>query len=376
MNLFKNIGAETIYREYKESVLSHFPPKETTFQDLFINRRLSLEYETLIEDQINYDLWKYIPRYMSCFYNSPYNKHTHRWFYGVSDTGIITGIPVIKDRIRYLRYEFHRTVKHLLNNSIAILIDEEDYIEHKAQCDGIHTKVNYRHRHQFFASYRCTELTKNLQESIRFHVIPLNRPSGEQLQNPQLNFITEITSLVAKNKSRQDQYHEQYRGWQTSFKVWIKKMNLYSSKISDLLGNDRINEQFSQFIEATTILTDKDYCNPEKDENCFAVKSKGIRDPPFMEIFRKFRDENRNSIRKHRPVRPQIPKDYRFTYATRLAYSNYLLLSNPEVTYIMLQMTLDKRDKSVRPHKLAFLYNGHWHYQARIPKKDGDPQCI
>ena len=368
MNVFGDLGPETLRKEYKEAVLTHFQPEDEMWASLYEKGILSPRYESLIERQLIHDLWKYLPKYISCFYNA--NKMSS-WYYGVSDKGIITGIPITLDRINRLRDRLSKMMRHLVDNNIAVVIDKTSYPNHIKSCNGNHSKTYYRHNYKFVKGYLCENNTRQAKSLIRFHLIPLSRPTIGQLESPSLTHITSIRTIIEENMGSISDYKNRLRQYKIEIEEWMNQMKIYGVKIETLLSNPYTREQFEDFMKDK--ITRQDYCF-SKTESCYYVGNTGIKNPPFIDILNMFRDINKTRIRKLKPVKPEEPKDKSYIYRSRLAYLSYLTLDNLDVRHVIIKMSLLKRPDLVG--KLVYMRNNHWQYLKRSSKTNRDPECI
>ena len=389
MELYKNLGEETRYHEYKEAVLST-PDTISTMEDFEALRsgHLTSEYYEKIIQQIFYDMYRYIPRYVACFFNSV-RKRAYSWYYGVTDEGFVTGIPVMASDIGRLREELHQMFSFLMSNHLAIVISSEDLEQHiKAdQCQEQHHEIYYLsqidtsplsdsstgHDSEFSDSkatwlkgYTCLSLKRQIKRLVQFQMIPLI-----QVTTPP-SFLLNLESDLIENSRGLENYRTAKKNYEKEYAKWLEDINYYSSKIDTMLNNPKIIEAFKVFTK-DFYYEPEHLCTKEEFGKCFRVGDQLIRNPPFLTLFREFRDYHRNQIRSKRPRLSKAPKDLRVVVGNRLTFSGWLLRDNPEVDYIMLRVSC--RALELKTLYRAVFFNGKfWQYQSRR-LRSGVPEC-
>lgn len=374
MEMFSGLGPETIYQEYKESVLSHYSLDRLMFMEFLQTKKLTTEYQDLIEQQIKYDLEKYLPKYLSSFYNGKKNR-TYRWYYGVADQGIITGIPIAKEKWAYVQDMIISSIENLINNQIVAVVHFDKIGEHVKTCNDYHREVYYYHLKEKKCGYLCPSQLIRLKSNLRIEMIPLRKPTIESVdKRDDLNFITEINQLIDKNNHKLAIYRKAMDVFNVNFNQWVDKMNYYSSKIETIMSNPSSYREFQDFVKMNGLITEEDYCH--SSEKSYQVGQHFIKELPFMDAFREFRDYKRSVIRIDKPRRPRPPKDYTLAYANRLAFTNYFLLNQPDILYFIIKVTLDKVQFDDRhDYSIVYYNNTQLIYQRRSLNTSGQPQC-
>ena len=120
-----NIGEETILKEYKEFYLNK-PLHLSEIEKLF-NGIISSNVEKQIYDTIIYYINKYFDRYLlsltniSKIYLNNLTEFTHsKICIGVSDNGVITGIPLKEYQIINLKEEIIKKIINYYDNIIGL----------------------------------------------------------------------------------------------------------------------------------------------------------------------------------------------------------------------------------------------------------------
>lgn len=373
MRLYSYLGPESFIKEYKEAVLSNFPPLAESFDQLINHQILSLDYEINIKNQINHDLNKYVPRYISCFYNS--KRPTLKWYYGVDDEGLVTGIPLLNLNFENISKKIIDHVQNLVNNNLRVVIPNLD--NHK--CNEQHYKMEYRNLDKWISGYYCPGHTRNLNKFIDINIIKLDSPKPKHylMSHPEMADILRIKQMIDDERILQRQHIDDMKVWRSEYKKWIDLMNDYSTKISIILSDPKRMNEFVTFMRNYD-LKSEDYChnNVDMQPNCYQVGKKYIKDPPFLDIFRKFRDIQRDKIRQLRPIRPKKHQNRINVFASRLGYLSYDLSLNPNVKFYIIEIQLNQQPIFDNDAIVVYLHNNYWQSKIRIDKPDGSPQCI
>ena len=377
ISLYQNLGKETLYREYKEAVLS-IPGATVSPEDCLdiSNGILSDEYVEKIHQQVMHDMYRYIPRYVACFLNS-YRKRHYSWYYGVNDDGDVLGFPIHHASIDYWRNEIQQMFRYLLFNHVNIVIDSHHLDVHLNvdRCRETHTVINYLENNKWQVGYTCISIKKKIIESVRFQMVPLSI-----INNTPPVWLQQVPNRLAENETKLRVYHEQKRIYDEEYMKWTQYMNYYSAGIDLLLTDENIIKSFYEYTK-TYPYKAEDYCTTPKFGDCFKVGNRLIKNPPFLDLFRDYRDAQRAEIRKHRPIEPKHVKSIKEIVLNRLGVSNYLFLNqtkSPPVAVLPVALRLSCRAISY-PQRLtykAIFYDGKYWQTQRRRMRHGSPECV
>ncbi len=380
MEHYSRLGSETIYQEFKESVLSTSNTRANpAMLDSLLAGNLTDEYSELILDQIIFDLYRYMPRYTACFFNSQRKRHSN-WYYGVTDDGLAVGIPVLNKQLESFRTVVTNTFNFLRDNRVAIVIPKSTLDAHckLEKCLEQHRLINYLDEYGWSQGYTCERFQRELRGLVKFQVVPLIKPvTPSPTTDTKEPLITRLPELLKQNQSNLDKFDLANQAYQRKYHQWLIDINYYSSKVDTLLSNPETVKKFHEFTKDFNFTPDHN-CLVERYGECFRVGDRLIRDPPFMDLFRDFRDYHRDQIRTSKPKAPVPPKDFRTVAVNRLAYSGALIRHSSEITFVILKMTL-RAFKAKSPNRTIF-YNGHfWQYQQRSTRLESGltpvPEC-
>ena len=390
LSLYDYLGEETRHREYKEAVLS-IPETYSTIQDYqdLVQGTLSDSFKDKIVKQVTYDLYRYVPRYMVCFLNSARRRY-YSWYYGVNDEGYIVGLPVHIDDLDTFRDEIYNDIRVLMSNAINIVIpcnegdirqcrDLDRHIIHD-RCPDDHTLVHYYKDGKLKGGYTCEGLRAVVSDSISFQIVPLSTVDSTTTMATAVapRFIRDAHSALIANAEALrryevalDLYHEKYRDWSD-------RINYFSSKIDVLLSDRTIVTQFNDFTKNYPY-KQQDFCSAPKKGECFKVGDKIIRDPPFLSQFRDFRDIQRDTVRRRRPVEPVRPRDIRRVTTNKLALAAHLLLDsgNTQIVPVIIKISCRALQKQDKYDTVAIFQkeDGSWRTQHRRLRR-GTPECV
>ena len=234
--LLDDIGQETIIKEYKEFYLR----KSINLDDIddlmrgFINTKTKRN----IYESILYYIDKYYNRYLisltniSKSYLTDLLDETHSKFYiGVSDSGIITGVPILPDQIEPLKTDIINRILVHYKNIIGLHIEKG------------YDKINIGND----TYYNFNELIDIIKKhtKINLHILKKNKKHNRVCYN--------ILELIEKTK------HEE--------QTYLKDLKKYKTKISlKCLYNDKYSQAFYKLIRSPVIAEFKEYTSIPVDK--------------------------------------------------------------------------------------------------------------
>ena len=198
------IGDETISKEYK---LFTFHPKgididagnSEYIEKLFISGRWI--FNDIVLKNLKHYLDYYIPKYSTAFLNKQTDIKKGELYIGVSDDGIIHGIPfkgkLDIDKIR-------KNVKNILNS------------------DKIITETN-------------------VMEYIDIELIEVKTDTN--------HLIRQHNKLIQQYLSNKRMYQNKLKKYKDNITTWYKLINYYTSKLSVMLNTDTIRTELIEYIK-------------------------------------------------------------------------------------------------------------------------------
>lgn len=198
------IGQETQDKEYKLFTLhprgNNLDPNDKMYAEHLLETG-SWVFNKPVLENIDYYLENYIPRYTSAFLNSEsVCKHAEMYF-GISDEGIVQGIP----------------------------------FKGELDIEIIKSKVND------ILSSDLLKANTNLQEYINVELIKI-KTNSFNLNNYKSNII----DTYHKQKSV---YDKEFAKFKSRKNKWLNMMEYYSNKLGNLVNNQNTREELIKYIE-------------------------------------------------------------------------------------------------------------------------------
>lgn len=366
MNLYQQVPTETIWREYKEVVLG--ASDDVDFADLE-NGVMTQRYELKVVNQVMSDILKYIPRYVTCFLNASRRRY-HSWYYGITDDGYLAGFPLLDGGYKD---QFRAFFDEVVDPNVAIIIPADKLTDHISAdfCQETHVLMEYTHFGKRELGYTCSNLNAMKRDSIDFQIIPLERPISQPMA------LTKLKDRLTKNIIDVTNYENALTKHNQDYSDWLRTFTYYSGKLDLLLADPVIISEFLDFLRKYP-LKPENYCSrPDTGGRCFKIGNQYIKEPPFLLIFRAFRDEMRVRLRVHQPMKPKTVKDNRKVLINRLFLAGSMLTADPNVSFYMFKMSC--RSLGQREMYRAIYYDTTdriWRFQTRTMKYGKTPSCV
>ena len=181
--LHQNIDIETILKEHKEFFLR----KSLTLDDIsdIKKRYMNTKTKRYIYDSVIYYIDKYLNRYMlsltnisKIFLPNLLNQTHSKFYIGVSDEGIINGIPMCMDMIDNLKQDLEIKMNEYYDNilglhynkgDIEIIIGDETYYDFSKLINILkkHTKINIHIlKNNNHKNKKCDDLLNKINEAL------------------------------------------------------------------------------------------------------------------------------------------------------------------------------------------------------------------
>jgi hypothetical protein len=373
IKLFQHIRQETFEREYKEMVISFNYSTEAFIPDI-IGHRLPPEYANLVESQIIADLYRYVPKYISCFFNSQ-EQPMFAFYYGVTDDGQIIGIPYAKDHHGRLFRLIHNHIRFIIGNHVRVVLPNLDgHI-----CEGTHVKINYLdHRQKWREGHFCSYLSGVLNECITVKVIVLDKKGVTP------HSTVRIRRMVERYDESLTRYQQAHHEWERSSRAWIAKMNFYSGKIADLLADTRTTQEFIDYAESRlghslsqlSIPNSSSKSKERASDRLYRVGENWVPEEPFFDLFRGFRDHKRERLRRSKPVKPVRPRNPLAFLLNRVGVVAPYLIENPKIDFLSYYFKFKKKPPFPKNSCVVYSEQNRWRVTSRRLKTRGDPECI
>ncbi len=247
-----NIGEETILKEYKEFYLNK-PLHLSEIEKLF-NGIISSNVEKQIYDTIIYYINKYFDRYLlsltniSKIYLNNLTEFTHsKICIGVSDNGVITGIPLKEYQIINLKEEIIKKIINYYDNIIGLKLNSE-----KGDLEiNIQGKIYYNFE-------KLVHILKK-HTRINIHKIKNKRKYNHE--------CFKLKSLIDELKIQEQEYFKKLDEYKKLMDKKIQYNNKYSVPFNKLIRVDEIMNEFRLYTSLT---------NKQLDDVLSLLKSKII----------------------------------------------------------------------------------------------------
>ena len=230
-SLHKNIGNENILTEYKEFYLRNTLAIDD-INDLE-NNFLNSKTQRYIEKSLMYYFDKYYQRYMlsmsnidKYFLNNILKENFSNFFIGVSDEGIITGIPIHKDYLPNLISSIENKLSMYYENII-----------------GLHKKKGMKEilvGDNIYYDFNKLILILKKHTKINIHILKKNNNVNERYSK----LIEQINKILKEETIYQKDY-EEYK-----LKKLIKKNynEKYSTSFHKLIRSEDVMLQFKYYL--------------------------------------------------------------------------------------------------------------------------------
>lgn len=324
---------ESIFNEHKEFTL-----------DPYVDTYKTSEYdENLLTDIINriiHYVEKYFPKYFSTFrntFNTDNNCDSNVKYgclsFGITDNGYISGIP-IKD------YQY---------NKDYIYTQIKDTI-HRLLTDGTIVYSDNYSSNGFSLSDIIIEITE-LKETDN--------------SSPLIHEVNSFDTLIAKFEKENEEYQNAWAIWNITWNNWLKTINSYGCKMSEMLNSQKIRSEFIEYtlekhteriIQKIDLVAD----NNNLDDDLYdkvSISGYGEQDKVIVSnpiiclylnyndydyILKEFRDVMRDKTLEYKPQRfylkrPIDPRTYRLSRITPMIPE---FIKDETITYILIKIKI------------------------------------
>ena len=230
-NLLEDIGAEDILKEHKEFFLR----KSYTLYDYFDLQKgiLTNKIQSYTHNSIIYYFDKYFQKYICALSNIDKQylekfsgENFSKFYIGVNDSGIITGIPVCKD---------------YLSDLISIL--EKKLFEYYKDIIGLHNEKGIKEIHIGDKTYYdFMKIINIMKKHTKINIHILNRADKNSKDYEELKY--QVDDILNRESIFQKEYEE--------YKIKKKQKKKYNEKYSQsfhkLIRSEVMNE-FSEYIK-------------------------------------------------------------------------------------------------------------------------------
>lgn len=331
------IGNEHIHIEYKELYSIKWNTK-IDIDEIFIKREMSLEYEKMVMNTIQYYINKYIPKYMASMSRTPTNRENKcaYLYIGVDDNGKITGIPTInginKSEIyKYLNiiYKNIRGIKNGISNKNIL-----DYFINNMKMNIIDVDID--------AKYNTINLDKKRKE---------------------------IEMKMKKYDEKMEHYYEDMREWRET-------VEFYSRSLETLCNEEYTRNDFIRFCRQQKECP-KHIIDMLEDKTIYISIPRGVtmrkHNKNIIEHWiAKFKDMHTNQIKISRPKKPRLKKCDALYESFLSNYKNMNGIWKGKIKYQLIKIELKM---NVHPNEwIEYYQNGEWHSCMRV-LEEGEPAC-
>jgi hypothetical protein len=333
MKLLANIGSESLHTEYKiiclplKTLELNFTNKE--FQDFLYNRNninLFL-FNQIIYTELNNNLYKYIPRYLSIFSGA---KISGELYFGIDDDGNATGIPLFgqinSDLIREIFMD-------TMSKTRGIQILENGY------------SVSNQSIKEWYYTNTCIKIIK----------LKLPNITDSDFRIKHLKLLIRLRRLEKINYDLENKwikYKLDYLEWQQNIQLYVGKLHNYllNSKLKNglikyiqlefknnlELSNNKLPEILNFFANDSEFFINVTFTM----ESIIAIKD--IYSPIKWII--KYKDFMINKYKKLKPIAPTMKPDT----------SLHLRFCNNIINIITQLMISSNSDDILPEHKINF----------------------
>ena len=238
--LHENIGCETILKEYKEFYLTdtiNLDDIKDLKNGILSNKIRDLIYKSMI-DYTN----KYFNRYLLSLTNISkihlpklLNQTHSKICFGVSDTGDITGIPLLPCQIDNLK-------KDLVNK----------VLEHYSNIIGIHNKKGFleiKINNEIY--YDFSKLIDILKKHTRINI---HKIKNDNKFNPKCE---ELFENIKRIKTEEQIYIKKWMEYRRLMNIKVKYNNKYSVPFNKLIRETEIMKEFGDFTSLSNYELDE-----------------------------------------------------------------------------------------------------------------------
>ena len=344
-----HLNEETMYREYKVASMNHLGMELSEDSAEYYLRTGKWVFDKNMKNNIYFIIKQYFKKYICSFFNPVDEKLTDFnsaiLYYGVSDNGIIHGIPFNKP----------------LNMNRL-----KDYLKSILFSDQIKSNID-----------------KNLiWEAFDIKLIKLN--IDRENRAPKIDYYKKFKQEEEKAKKTMANYYKR-------LKIFYKVLDLYSNKLVNIIENPSTQKQLIEYIYHKTehnkidifMIIKRKILTQDYNRNIDHVEIQKAKDDIYNVYYwvTRYKDDMINFIRSNKPKKPHklIPrKYYPINVLNQMDKMIPLWLHVNDIGLYIIKMTFNKKRIIHYNPELSY-YNNElkkYIYSYRSLDYFGMPCCI
>lgn len=316
------IGRESIYEEYKEfciheeSWLKHFTKHE--IYQIHHNNMYNIciyRFNKMIMNELEYYIYKYVPKYIACYISAGI---TGKLIFGISDNGIIEGIPYFNN----LDFNF----QEYLNTCFKKLRINQTKTKNK--------NITIQH------------VSENI--NIKIDKLEINNDLFDDSYKNRLDIAIKTKEII---KNSWNIYNLNYTKWHAS-------LMKYSGKIKDLINDYDVQLEIIEFINETKKNKDlecedalnfyRSHTTINYDITLQLIQSIGINYNNHVYWMLIYKDYKIEEIRKEKPIAPwQKSCDVNYVNFSKYIYNIRNYLQKQNCSFVIITILIEKLDDVV-----------------------------